>query len=154
MSSPPQNPWPAVLPWLIAGIALFTVAAVGGFGAAYLLSTGQAVATVDPAKLPTPTPAPTPTPGPATPSPSPTPVSTATTSSPSGPASASPAASASPTEPSGPSPSPIRYLVKRGDRLANIADQFGVTVDAIVQFNNLDNPDHIEAGQVLLIPLP
>src|SRR6188474_1418830 len=114
MSSPPQNPWPAVLPWRIAGIALFTVAAVGGFGAAYLLSTGQAVATVDPAKLPTPTPAPTPTPGPATPSPSPTPGPTATTSSPSGPASASPPSSASPSEPTGPSPSPIRYVVKRG----------------------------------------
>jgi LysM repeat protein len=153
MSSPPQNPWPAVLPWLIAGIALFTVAALGGFGAAYLLSTGQAVATVDPAKLPTPSPAPTPTPGPATPSAPPTTAATAATSSP-GAASATPVASASPTEPSGPSPSPLRYVVKRGDRLANIADQFGVTVDAIVALNNLDNPDHIEAGQVLLIPLP
>lgn len=153
MSSPPQNPWPAVLPWLIAGVALFTVAAVGGFGAAYLLSSGQAVATVDPARLPTPTPAPTPTPGPATPTPA-TPAATATTTGPSAPPSTTPAASASPTEPSGPSPSPISYVVQRGDRLANIADQFGVTVEAIVQFNNLDNPDHIEVGQVLLIPLP
>jgi LysM repeat protein len=153
MSSPPQNPWPAVLPWLIAGIALFTVAAVGGFGAAYLLSTGQAVATVDPARLPTPTPPPTPTPGLATPSPATTPGPTIT-SSPAAPASPTPEVSASPTEPGGPSPSPISYTVKRGDRLRDIAAQFGVTVDAIVQLNNLENPDRIEAGQVLLIPLP
>ena len=153
MSSPPQNPWPAVLPWLIAGVALFTVAAVGGFGAAYLLSTGQAVATVDPAKLPTPTPAPTPTPGPATPTPLPTPTGLPS-SSPSAPASPSAQASASPTEPTGPSPSPISYVIKRGDRLRDIAARFGVTVDAIVLLNHLDNPDRIEAGQVLLIPLP
>jgi LysM repeat protein len=152
MSSPPQNRWLAVLPWVIAAVALFAIASLGGFGAAYFLSTGQAVATVDPARLPTPTPVPTPTPGPATP----TPVATASSSptlaaSPS--AAVSPSASAS-AGPSGPTPSPLSYVVKRGDRLQGIADQFGVTVDAIVALNNLDNPDHIEAGQVLLIPVP
>ena len=152
MSSPPPNRWLAALPWVIAAVALFAIAAVGGFGAAYLLSTGQAVATVDPAKLPTPTPPPTPTPGPATPTPAVTPSSAATAAaSPTGPASPSPSTSAAP---SGPTPSPISYVVKRGDRLSDIANQFGVTVDAIVQLNNLDNPDHIEAGQVLLIPIP
>ena len=152
MSSPPQNRWLAVLPWVIAAVALFAVAAIGGFGAAYFLSAGQAVPTVDPAKLPTPSPIPTPTPGPATPTPLATPSPTATVP-------ASPSSAASPTpstsvEPSGPTPSPISYVVKRGDRLSDIANQFGVTVDAIVQLNNLDNPDHIEAGQVLLIPVP
>jgi LysM repeat protein len=152
MSSPPSNRWLAVLPWVIAAVALFAIAAVGGFGAAYLLSTGQAVATVDPAKLPTPTPVPTPTPGPATPTPAVTPSPTASVAvSPTG--LASPSASAS-AAPSGPTPSPISYVVKRGDRLSDIANQFGVTVDAIVQLNHLDNPDHIEAGQVLLIPVP
>jgi len=152
MSSPPPNRWLAALPWVIAAVALFAIAVVGGFGAAYLLSTGQAVATVDPAKLPTPSPLPTPTPGPATPTPAVTPSSAATAAaSPTGPASPSPSTSAAP---SGPTPSPISYVVKRGDRLSDIANQFGVTVDAIVQLNNLDNPDHIEAGQVLLIPIP
>src|SRR6186997_418776 len=110
MSSPPQNRWLAVLPWVIAGIALFVIASLGGFGAAYFLSTGQAVATVDPAKLPTPTP------------------------------------SSAPSESAGPSSSPVSYVVQRGDRLSDIAAQFGVTVDAIVELNHLDNADHIEAG--------
>jgi LysM repeat protein len=150
MSSPPQNRWLAVLPWVIAAIALFAIASLGGFGAAYFLSTGQAVATVDPSRLPTPTPVPTATPGPATPTPAATPTSTPL-SSPT--AAVRPSASAS-AEPSGPTPSPLSYVVRRGDRLQDIADQFGVTVDAIVELNNLDNPDHIEAGQVLLIPVP
>jgi LysM repeat protein len=135
----------------MAGVALFVVASLGGFGAAYLLSAGQAVATVDPAKLPTPTPIPTPTPAPATPSPNatPTPAATSTAS-----AAPSPSTSAAPSASSGPSPSPVSYVVKRGDRLGDIAAQFGASVDAIVELNHLDNPDHIEAGQVLLIPVP
>jgi LysM repeat protein len=151
MSSPPQNRWLAVLPWVIAGVALFVIASLGGFGAAYILSTSQAVATVDPARLPTPTPVPTPTPGPATPTPAATPSPSAT---PASTPTAQASASASPVESAGPTSSPISYVVKRGDRLGNIADQFGVTVDAIVALNHLDNPNHIEAGQVLLIPVP
>jgi len=150
MSSPPQNRWLAVLPWVIAGVALFVVASLGGFGAAYFLSAGQAVATVDPAKLPTPTPVPTPTPLPATPTPDATPTPAATSSASTAP---SPSASAEPSESAGPSPTPIRYVVKRRDRLSDIAAQFGVSVDAIVQLNHLADPDHIEAGQVLLIPV-
>jgi len=45
-------------------------------------------------------------------------------------------------------------VVKAGDRLRAIAEQFGVTVDSIVELNHLKNPDHIEVGQVLLIPVP
>ena len=155
MSSPPQNPWLAVLPWLIAGVALFALAVVGGFGAAYVLSTGQAVATVDPAKLPTPTPLPTPSGAAVTPTAAVTPSASASpqlspTAAPSGPASPSASAGSS----AGPTASPISYTVQRGDRLRDIAQQFGVTVEAIVQLNNLDDPDHIEAGQVLLIPVP
>jgi hypothetical protein len=37
---------------------------------------------------------------------------------------------------------------------SDIAARFGVTVDAIVLLNHLDNPNRIEAGQILLIPLP
>ena len=149
MSSPPQNRWLAVLPWVIAGIALFVIASLGGFGAAYFLSTGQAVATVDPAKLPTPTPVPTPTPAPATPIPNATPTPAASSTP-----TAAPTASTAPSESAGPSSSPVSYVVQRGDRLSDIAAQFGVTVDAIVELNHLDNADHIEAGQVLLIPVP
>jgi LysM repeat protein len=33
-----------------------------------------------------------------------------------------------------------------------IARQYDVTVEAIIQANNLTNPDHIEVGTVLIIP--
>ena len=44
------------------------------------------------------------------------------------------------------------YTVQRGDNLTKIANQFGVTVQAIIQANNLTNPSRIVAGQVLIIP--
>lgn len=157
MSSAPPNPLPVVLPWVIAGIALFVIASIAGVGTAYLLTTANAVPTVDPARLPSPTVRPTAppsgrasaTPGSsvtAAPTASVTPTSTAVPTDTPAP---------SPTETAaGPSPTPISYIVKRGDRLGDIAAQFGVTVDAIVELNKLKNPDHIEVGQVLLIPVP
>ncbi|MDN5301306.1 MAG: hypothetical protein PWQ60_820 [Thermoanaerobacteraceae bacterium] len=47
----------------------------------------------------------------------------------------------------------IRYLVRSGDTLSAIAERFGTTVEAIMEANNLANPDIIFAGQVLLIPV-
>ena len=44
------------------------------------------------------------------------------------------------------------YTVQRGDILAVIAAERGVTVDAIVQLNDLASADAIQAGQVLEIP--
>lgn len=44
------------------------------------------------------------------------------------------------------------YTVQPGDTLSSIARTFGVTVDAIVQANNLANPNFIVSGQVLTIP--
>ncbi len=43
------------------------------------------------------------------------------------------------------------YVVQRGDRLAKIAENFGVTIQCIVQANNIANPDLIYAGQTLVI---
>jgi nucleoid-associated protein YgaU len=154
-SPPPRTSLPPFVPWLVAGVLLFGVAAFAGFGAAYIVASANAVPTVDPALLPSPTPRPTNSRPPV----SPTPV-TSPTSTPA----ASPAPSLSPTEPAGASPSassaptpaatPISYVVKRGDTLSSIAAQFGVTWQSIVDLNHLDNPNHIEPGQVLLIPVP
>lgn len=47
----------------------------------------------------------------------------------------------------------VTYYVQRGDRLVNIARRFGTTVQAIVAYNGIRNPDRIFAGQVLYIPL-
>ena len=44
------------------------------------------------------------------------------------------------------------YTVQRGDILAVIAAERGVTVDAIVELNELESADAIQAGQVLEIP--
>jgi LysM repeat protein len=44
------------------------------------------------------------------------------------------------------------YRVERGDTLKLIADEFGVSVQDLVLLNELENPNAIRAGQVLLIP--
>jgi LysM repeat protein len=49
-------------------------------------------------------------------------------------------------------PTPILYTVKSGDTLGKIAEQFGVTVDEIVALNNIEDPDWLEPGMVLVIP--
>lgn len=47
----------------------------------------------------------------------------------------------------------VEYQVQSGDTLAAIAIQFGSTIEAIVQENNLESPDQIQEGQTLRIPV-
>lgn len=61
------------------------------------------------------------------------------------------AAPPSPTAPAG-TVSGKKYVVQPGDTLGSIAQQFGVTVDAIIKANNISNPDLIQVGQELIIP--
>jgi chromosome segregation ATPase len=44
------------------------------------------------------------------------------------------------------------HEIKRGETLAQIAQQYGVTVADIVEANGISNPNLISAGQVLVIP--
>jgi LysM repeat protein len=44
------------------------------------------------------------------------------------------------------------YTVQRGDILAVIANERGVTIESIVVLNGLENQDAIQAGQILEIP--
>ncbi len=60
----------------------------------------------------------------------------------------------SPTAVASPSPQSNEYTVQSGDTLSEIAAQFGVTVDEIVQLNNLSDPNQIAVGQTILIPVP
>jgi LysM repeat protein len=83
----------------------------------------QATPTANPTSSPTPIPTATPTPAPTAP---PTPASTAV---------------------------PARtYVVEQGDTLAAIAQQFGVSIEAIQAANEIEDPDEINIGQVLVIP--
>ena len=61
-----------------------------------------------------------------------------------------------PTEgpPASPTPTPVVHLVRAGESLTLIAAQYGVTVEAIVQANQLSDPNSIYAGQQLIIPAP
>jgi len=72
--------------------------------------------------------------------------------------SAQPAATSIPNQPaptaaSAPQNSnPEIYVVEAGDSLFGIALQFGLTIDALMQANNLTNPDFVFVGQRLTIP--
>jgi len=46
------------------------------------------------------------------------------------------------------------YVVQAGDTLAEIAIRFGVDLDVLAEVNGIQNIDHIEVGQELLIPQP
>jgi LysM repeat protein len=46
------------------------------------------------------------------------------------------------------------YIVQAGDSLGAIAGRFGVSVAALVEANNLANPDYVFSGQRLVIPVP
>ncbi len=72
----------------------------------------------------------------------------------------SPAASNTRTSPPTPSPTPtfpeasVKYTVKEGDTVFDIAQRYGVTVEAIVAANHLPDATSINVGQVLNIPGP
>ena len=60
-----------------------------------------------------------------------------------------------------PTPSPTRvtgtvpgqkYVVQPGDTLVSIAEEFGVTVQELIDANALTNPDVLRVGQELIIP--
>ena len=49
-------------------------------------------------------------------------------------------------------PEPVRHFVQFGDSLYRIAARYGVTAQAIIDANNLENPNRIYYGQILIIP--
>jgi len=51
-----------------------------------------------------------------------------------------------------PTPTPRIYVVQSGDTLSGIAVQFGVTVEALMLRNNIEDPRSLRSGQTLVIP--
>lgn len=46
------------------------------------------------------------------------------------------------------------YTIQEGDTLFEIAQAFGVTMDNLISYNAISDPDAIKAGQVLKVPAP
>lgn len=44
------------------------------------------------------------------------------------------------------------YKIKPGDTLGSIAAGFGVTVQSLIEANNIENPDNVPAGLTIEIP--
>ena len=45
----------------------------------------------------------------------------------------------------------LPYVVQNGDTLAKIAKKYNVTVEQLVKWNNIQNPDVVLVGQQLVI---
>jgi len=80
----------------------------------------------------------------------PTAAATAVSSQPTLPPAAS--ATVAPTEESPAAGGQQEYVVQDGDTLGAIAEQFGVTIDAIVQANSIADVNLIIPGETLIIP--
>ncbi len=68
------------------------------------------------------------------------------------PPTAVPTATPLPTPTPIPIPTSAIYKVEKGDTLRAIANQFGVSMEAIMEANKLDDPNTVMVGQLLLIP--
>jgi LysM repeat protein len=120
-----------------ATVVVLAAAVAAGFLVAYLVASGRAV-----------------DPGSAVASPSPRRSAAASAG-----AGASTAPSGAPTEqprrtpglPT-PEPTPIEHVVARGEFLSYIAGLYCTTVDEILGLNEIQNPNRIQPGDVLLIP--
>jgi LysM repeat protein len=120
-----------MVPFLLGALAV--VLLVVGLVLIVLWFTGD-----NPPQLPgvfradTPTPPPTQTPSPPTQTPPP---------------------SLTPTTTETPTPAgPVTYVVEEGDTLFSIAEQFGVSIDAIIFANTILDPNNIGVGAQLIIP--
>jgi LysM repeat protein len=128
--------------WLIASAVVILAAAAAGLLTAYLVASMRAV----------------PAPEGVLPSPTPSLTATAQPSASPGTTQGSPLPDVTPiprtpTPLPTPSPTPIIHIVAAGEYLSLIADQYDMPVQALIDYNQLQKPDHIEPGQVILIPV-
>ena len=93
-----------------------------------------------------------------TPTPEPQPAAQTSTPVPATPVAVTPVPTPVPTPGPDPSPTPeppsapIDYTIVAGDTLSDIAESFGVTLDAILELNPDLDPDTLQIGQIILVP--
>ncbi|MHB0857246.1 MAG: LysM peptidoglycan-binding domain-containing protein [Anaerolineae bacterium] len=63
-----------------------------------------------------------------------------------------PTASPMPTPTGTPLPTSGVHIVQDGDTLKAIADQYGTTIERLVELNKMDDPNELFIGQVLIVP--
>ncbi len=68
------------------------------------------------------------------------------------PPTAVPTATPKPTATPTPFPTSGVHIVESGDTVAGIADEYGVTIDDLVSVNNLEDPNSLSIGDILIIP--
>lgn len=47
----------------------------------------------------------------------------------------------------------IKYVIKFGDTLSEIAMNYGISAEKLAKYNGIDDPDDIKAGDVIMIPV-
>lgn len=47
----------------------------------------------------------------------------------------------------------VTHTLQPGENLTKLAQQYGITIEEIIQANNLQNPDSVQAGTALRIPI-
>ncbi|MGI8928259.1 MAG: LysM peptidoglycan-binding domain-containing protein [Candidatus Limnocylindrales bacterium] len=131
----------AALPWVVATVVVLAVAVTTGFVVAYLVASGRAVDAPG-AGLASATPRNTTV---VSLAPGQTPDSTPA-------ATIQPRRTPTPAPVITPEPSPFIHVIARGENLRYIAGLYCTTVDAILEINDIANPNRIQVGQELLIP--
>ncbi len=53
-----------------------------------------------------------------------------------------------------PTPEMVPYIVQEGDTLYDIALRYGVTVEQLIEANDITDPNRLSVGQELFIPAP
>ncbi|MFQ6015741.1 MAG: LysM peptidoglycan-binding domain-containing protein [Anaerolineae bacterium] len=84
----------------------------------------------------------------------PTPLPPTATASPTTSPTATPLPTPTPTVTATPLPQAIIHTIEMGDSLLALAIEYGTTVEAIMEANNLEDQEMIWIGQELVIPLP
>lgn len=52
-----------------------------------------------------------------------------------------------------PTPTPVVHVIQAGETLSHVAGQYGVTIEALMTRNDIDDPRRLRVGQRLIIPI-